>query len=94
MTTTTTPAPSPSPVTDSLPQRAVRVAFVVTLALFLLGGFVLVGAQALELVAGDGDEMLRIAERVGPPTYVLASVCGLLAFVQAYFGPGRGREHG
>lgn len=71
-----------------------RVGFVVTLALFLTGGFILVGAQALELALGNGNAVATLREKVGPPTFITATVCGLFAFAQEYLHPHRGGENG
>lgn len=94
MTSSSLVSPAVTERRDPVVLRLVRVGFVASLVLFLLGGFVLVGAQAVEILLGDGAAVTRIAEEVGPPTYVVASVCGLLAFVQEYFRPGRGGEQG
>jgi len=71
-----------------------RVAFVLTLVAFLLGGFVLVAAQAVELALGDGTAVAAIAERLGPATFTVATICGLLAFLHEYVAPHRGGERG
>ena len=70
----------------------VRFLFVVTLVLFLIGGFVIVAAQAVEIVAGDGTAVTSIGEKLGPPTFVVSAVCGLLAFVMEYLRTGEGEE--
>lgn len=71
-----------------------RVGFVTTLVLFLLGGFVLVAAQAVELVLGNGTAVADVGEKLGPPTFVTATVCGMFAFAQEYLRPGRDGEDG
>lgn len=91
-----------SPVTTTDPESGgrerlasvLRLGFVVTLVVFLLGGFVLVGAQAYQLVVGDGPAVAAIGERLGPPTFVVATICGLFAFLLDYFGAGDGEHPG
>jgi hypothetical protein len=70
----------------------VRFLFVVTLVLFLIGGFVVVAAQAVEIVAGDGTAVTSIGEKLGPPTFVVSAICGLLAFVMEYLRTGEAEE--
>ena len=84
-----------SPVTTGTESKGrerlvavLRLCFVVTLVIFLIGGFVLVGAQAVQLVAGDGPAVASIGERLGPPTFVVATICGLFAFALEYVRPG------
>ena len=66
------------------PTRIVRTVFTVAVLLLLVGGITIVGAQVVALVAGRGAWMTAISEVVGPPTYVAASVAGILAFVMSY----------
>lgn len=87
-TATTPAATAPSGTAPEGPLRTgVRVAFVVSLVVFLLGGAVLVVGQAVALVLGDGHLVTVFAERLGPPTFTVATVCGLLAFVHEYLWP-------
>ena len=65
-------------------KYVLNVAFRVSLALFLLGGMLLVALQAIGLVAGSGSLVIETARRLGPPTYALASVSGLLGFARSY----------
>lgn len=81
------PAPPESTATARL-RSLLRLGFVITLLLFLAGGFVLVGAQAVQLVRGDGPAVAAIGERLGPPTFTVATVCGLFAFALEYLRPG------
>jgi len=64
--------------------RIVRTVFTVAVLLLVVGGITIVGAQVVALVAGRGDWMTAISEVVGPPTFVAASVAGILAFVMSY----------
>ena len=76
----TVPAPSTA-------TRLTRACFVLTLVLFLIGGFVLVIAQAVQIVLGDGAKVVELGERLGPPTFIVATICGLFAFVLEYLQP-------
>ncbi|PRY10834.1 hypothetical protein [Kineococcus rhizosphaerae] len=64
--------------------RIVRSLFTLATVLLVLGGIVLVGAQAVALVLGRGAWLEAVPEVVGPPTLISASVAGLLAFVLSY----------
>ncbi|WZH50470.1 MAG: hypothetical protein PIR53_10570 [Nocardioides alkalitolerans] len=99
MTTNPSTEPTVNPHDASEPGRLARAStsitrlcFVVTLVVFLLGGFVIVGAQAVEIVLGDGTTVAAIGERLGPPTFAVSAVCGLLAFVLEYVRRGPGEE--
>lgn len=70
--------------------RVLRVPFTLSVCLLLLGGAVLVLSQLVALVAGRGDWLSGVADVVGPPTYISASLAGLFAFAMSY-GP---RESG
>ena len=65
-------------------RRALDVAFRISLALFLAGGVLLVAIQAIGIVAGSGSVISEAATRLGPSTYALASICGVLGFVRGY----------
>jgi hypothetical protein len=64
-----------------------RALFVLTLILFLIGGFVLVITQAVEIVAGNGAKVVELGERLGPPTFIVSTICGLFAFALEYLQP-------
>lgn len=87
--------PEPRPARGPLARGAsavVRLLFVVSLVLFLVGGFVIVGAQAVQTVLGDGTAVASIGERLGPTTFAVSAVCGLLAFVMEYGRTGDAEE--
>lgn len=69
-----------------------RLCFVISLVVFLVGGFVIVGVQAVQIVLGDGTAVAAIGERLGPPTFAVSAVCGLLAFALEYVRRGPGEE--
>jgi hypothetical protein len=95
ITTTTSDVPALAEPSDGGPLvTLLRVAFVATLVVFLLGGFVLVAAQAFELALGHGTAVSTLSEKLGPPTFTVATVCGLLAFLHEYVAPHRGGEQG
>lgn len=64
--------------------RVLELLFRCCLVLFLLGGFAIVLTQAAGVVVGSQHVVVSAAEIVGPPTYALAGVTGLLGFVLAY----------
>lgn len=64
--------------------RILDGAFRATLALFLLGGAIVVATQAVGLAVGGGGLVEGAVTWVGTPTFVLAGVCGLLGFVLSY----------
>jgi hypothetical protein len=86
----TTHADPATPATTQRPSTATRVTralFVLTLVLFLVGGFVLVFAQAVKIVSGDGASVVELGERLGPPTFIVSTICGLFAFALEYLQP-------
>lgn len=64
--------------------RTLDVLFRVCLALFLLGGLIVVAVQAIALVTGAGSAVESVVDWVGTPTFVLASAAGLLGFTLSY----------
>ncbi|GAA1209599.1 hypothetical protein [Prauserella alba] len=64
--------------------RTLDSTFRVCLALFLIGGVVVVATQVLGLVAGNGPLIEAAVEWAGTPTFVLAGVAGLLGFILSY----------
>ncbi len=71
----------------------IRFVFTLATVVLVLGGIVLVAAQAVALVLGRGTWLEAVPEVVGPPTLVSASVAGLLAFVLSYGRADRSAEH-
>ncbi len=61
-----------------------RQLFTLFAVLLIVGGAVLVGAQLVALVLGRGEWLSTISDAVGPPTFIAASLAGLLAFVMTY----------
>lgn len=64
--------------------RLLEHLFRACLLLFVLGGIGIVVTQSVGLVAGSGSLVENVAETLGPPTYALAGIAGLLGFVLAY----------
>ncbi|WP_156914595.1 hypothetical protein [Thermocrispum municipale] len=64
--------------------RTLDITFRVSLALFLIGGVVVVVTQAIGLVVRNGPLVESVVEWAGTPTYVLAGIAGLLGFVLSY----------
>jgi hypothetical protein len=48
---------------------------------------VLVFAQAVKIVSGDGASVVELGERLGPPTFIVSTICGLFAFALEYLQP-------
>ena len=65
-------------------QRGVHATFVVTLAVSLLGGILLVGAQAAALVAGQGEWLAFLDSTAKTPVVVAASLCAVAGFLISY----------
>lgn len=70
--------------------RITRSVFTVATVLLLVGGLVIVGIQAVALVVGRGDWMTAVSESLEPPTFIAASVAGILAFALSYTRPAVG----
>ncbi|TNM70273.1 hypothetical protein FHN55_00900 [Streptomyces sp. NP160] len=64
--------------------RVLRPLFTLFVVLLLAGGALLVGAQLVALVLGRGEWLSAVSDAVGPPTFIAASLAGLLAFVMSY----------
>lgn len=86
-----TPEWTPEQTARGPVERLLRLGFVLTLVLFLIGGSVLVACQAVQLVRGDGTAVISVSDRLGPPTFEVATLCGLFAFALEYLRHG-GRE--
>ena len=86
-TTHPDPIKSDTRQTPNRATRLIRTLFVITLVLFLTGGFVLVAAQAVEIVLGNGAAVVELGERLGPPTFIVSTICGLFAFALEYLQP-------
>ena len=61
---------------------------------FLLGGLVIVVAQAVGLVLGDGRFVTGIDAALSPTVYGCAGISGLLAFAMSYATSGGGPDAG
>jgi hypothetical protein len=66
-------------------KRTVHVVFVVSLALFLVGGIVIVLAQAGTLIAGDSASLVYLNDVAKIPVCVAASICAVTGFLLSYF---------
>lgn len=65
-------------------QRVISAAFVVTLAVSLVGGVLLVAGQALALVIGRGQWLTFLDATAKAPICVAASVCAIAGFLLSY----------
>ncbi|MFF7828398.1 hypothetical protein ACFZCM_24580 [Streptomyces rochei] len=70
-----------------MPVRQLQFLFRLTLVGFLAGGVLLVLGQTLGLVVGDAGWVAAVEEHAGPPTFVVAGICGLIAFLLSYLTP-------
>lgn len=66
-------------------EKVISTVFRISVALFLLGGLVIVILQGVGLVLGDGDFVTGSEEALAPWAYGSAGVAGLLAFALSYF---------
>ena len=64
--------------------KSARAVFTVAVVLLLLGGLVIVAVQAAGLIVGQGDWLTAVSETVEPPTFIAASIAGILAFALSY----------
>ncbi|MEV6169375.1 hypothetical protein AB0L99_14230 [Streptomyces sp. NPDC051954] len=64
--------------------RTLQLLFRLTVIGFLAGGFLIVIGQALGIALGDAGWVAAVEEHAGPPTFIVAGVSGLLAFVLSY----------
>ena len=64
--------------------KSARAVFTVAVILLLLGGLAIVAAQVAGLVAGEGGWLTAVSETLEPPTFIAASVAGILAFLLSY----------
>lgn len=65
-------------------QRGLSATFVVTLAVALLGGILLVAAQAAALVAGQGAWLTFLDGTAKTPVVIAASLCAVAGFLLSY----------
>ena len=65
-------------------QRVVTVAFVITLAVSLVGGILLVAGQTLSLVIGQGQWLAFLDATAKGPVCVAASLCAIAGFLLSY----------
>ena len=64
--------------------KSARAVFTVAVILLLLGGLAIVAIQVAGLVAGQGGWLTAVSETLEPPTFIAASVAGVLAFLLSY----------
>ena len=64
--------------------KSARAVFTVAVVLLLLGGLAIVATQVAGLVAGQGGWLTAVSETLEPPTFIAASVAGVLAFLMSY----------
>jgi hypothetical protein len=64
--------------------KTARIVFTVAVILLLLGGLAIVAVQVAGLIAGEGEWLTAASEALEPPTFIAASVAGILAFLLSY----------
>ena len=64
--------------------KSARAVFTVAVILLLVGGLAIVATQVAGLVAGEGGWLTAVSEILEPPTFIAASVAGVLAFLMSY----------
>jgi hypothetical protein len=64
--------------------KTVRTVFTVAVILLLLGGLAIVAVQVAGLIAGEGEWLTAASEALEPPTFIAASVAGILAALLSY----------
>jgi hypothetical protein len=64
--------------------KSARAVFTAAVVLLLLGGLAIVAVQVAGLVAGEGGWLTAVSETLEPPTFIAASVAGVLAFLLSY----------
>ncbi|MET9035887.1 hypothetical protein [Streptomyces mirabilis] len=67
-----------------MPTQTLQFLFRLSVIAFLVGGSVIVVVQALGIALGDVGWVTAVEEHAGPPTFIVSSVSGLLAFVLSY----------
>ncbi len=75
-------------------QRVVAAAFVITLAVSLVGGILLVTGQALSLVLGQGQWLSFLDVTAKGPICVAASLCAIAGFLLSYRNDSAGTTSG
>ncbi|CAL9285766.1 hypothetical protein SUDANB135_01067 [Streptomyces sp. SudanB135_2055] len=75
-----------------MPVRQLQFLFRLTLVGFLAGGVLLVLGQTLGLVVGDAGWVAAVEEHAGPPTFVVAGISGLIAFLLSYLTPEKAED--
>jgi hypothetical protein len=70
--------------TTPMAARFVNQAFRIALLAFLTGGAILTFGQVAGVILGRGSLIVTLEDIVAIPTYVCASIAGLLAFLELY----------
>jgi hypothetical protein len=65
-------------------QRTITCIFTLTLGLSLIGGIVLVLAQAVALAAGQGALLTGLSDALKAPVCIAASLCAIAGFLLSY----------
>lgn len=65
-------------------HKLIRTAFYVSLLLFLVMGTVLVLAQLGGVAGFQPQLVVDLKDILGPPTFMMSTLCALLAFVLSY----------
>lgn len=66
-------------------QKLLENLFTICLLLSLLLAFIMVAAQVIGLIIGNGNLMIQSSEALTQPTIILAAVFSGIAFILGYF---------
>lgn len=65
-------------------KGTIRKIFTLCLLVFMIGGTILVAGQLAGIILQNGQLMIIASEYVGTPTFICASIAGILGFIYSY----------
>jgi len=65
-------------------RKVLNVLFVCGVVVFMTLGTVIVLVQAYSIVTANGALAVKIMKNVGKPAFIIASLTGVIGFVQGY----------
>lgn len=65
-------------------RKALNVLFVCGVVAFMTLGTVIVLVQAYSIVTANGALAVKTMKTIGKPTFIIASMTGVIGFVQGY----------
>lgn len=66
-------------------RKIIQLLFTISLILFMVGGTLLVLGQIMGIILMNGELMVQVTNIFSEPTFITASISGLLGFVYSYF---------